>query len=415
LDSLPLIGSVVSDAQHASHIVHQSAEEQGSTDGEEWLRTLEKKDEKVLVHHWYRPDSYDEWVSETLGDYADPAPQQDHSGPWNVSVRWVNDSFTFNEWTNEEDYEPNAHRGGQGSESSAQSSQRYKSKRDSPDEIESHPKRVKRSPSATPLESEDKTPGPSNEDIAMEETSASLAISQDLEGTLPADIDSMDVDSKDDADTESKAEESSTKGTETKEASVADRDSNRGSAPPESEEALTQAEAERFKLEEEAGRYLSRQTQEVTIPSYAAWFSLSKIHEIEHKSLSEFFNLKNRSKTPTVYKDYRDFMINTYRLNPSEYLTVTACRRNLAGDVCAIIRVHSFLEQWGLINYQVRVVVLLYIGWYAHQVILRSNIYSSCVNRLTPKRVLPLLDHPLLVTFGLLPIPRKVCSLSSQV
>jgi len=36
-------------------------------------------------------------------------------------------------------------------------------------------------------------------------------------------------------------------------------------------------------------------------------------------------------------------------------LTVTACRRNLAGDVCAIIRVHAFLEQWGLINYQVAI------------------------------------------------------------
>ncbi|CAO3617507.1 unnamed protein product [Mucor fragilis] len=40
-------------------------------------------------------------------------------------------------------------------------------------------------------------------------------------------------------------------------------------------------------------------------------------------------------------------------MNPVEYLTITACRRNLTGDVCAILRVHSFLEQWGLINYQV--------------------------------------------------------------
>merc|ERR1719209_2091602 len=46
-------------------------------------------------------------------------------------------------------------------------------------------------------------------------------------------------------------------------------------------------------------------------------------------------------------------MIDTYRLNPTECLTSTACRRNLAGDVCAIMRVHAFLEQWGLINYQV--------------------------------------------------------------
>ncbi|KAJ2162718.1 SWI/SNF and RSC complex subunit Ssr2 [Coemansia sp. RSA 552] len=72
------------------------------------------------------------------------------------------------------------------------------------------------------------------------------------------------------------------------------------------------------------------------------------IHETQ-----PFFNGRNMSKTPTVYMEYRNFMVNSYRLNPVEYLTVTACRRNLAGDVCAIMRVHAFLEQWGLINYQV--------------------------------------------------------------
>ena len=80
---------------------------------------------------------------------------------------------------------------------------------------------------------------------------------------------------------------------------------------------------------------------------------MSTIHPIERRSLPEFFSNRNRSKTPAIYKDYRDFMINTYRLNPGEYLTVTACRRNLAGDVGAIMRVHAFLEQWGLVNYQV--------------------------------------------------------------
>lgn len=46
-------------------------------------------------------------------------------------------------------------------------------------------------------------------------------------------------------------------------------------------------------------------------------------------------------------------MINTYIQNPQQYLTQTACRRNLSGDVCAILRVHQFLEHWGLINYHV--------------------------------------------------------------
>lgn len=106
-------------------------------------------------------------------------------------------------------------------------------------------------------------------------------------------------------------------------------------------------------LEASARSHLIQQTHAIILPSYSAWFDMHQIHNLEKKALPEFFNSRNRSKNPAVYKDYRDFMINTYRLNPSEYLTVTACRRNLAGDVCAIMRVHAFLEQWGLINYQV--------------------------------------------------------------
>ncbi|KAI1979710.1 SWI/SNF and RSC complex subunit Ssr2 [Ophidiomyces ophidiicola] len=106
-------------------------------------------------------------------------------------------------------------------------------------------------------------------------------------------------------------------------------------------------------LEASARSNLISQTHAIILPSYTSWFDMSIVHNLEKKALPEFFNNRNRSKTPAVYKDYRDFMINTYRLNPVEYLTVTACRRNLAGDVCAIMRVHSFLENWGLINYQV--------------------------------------------------------------
>ncbi|KAJ7269952.1 SWI/SNF complex protein [Mycena rebaudengoi] len=119
------------------------------------------------------------------------------------------------------------------------------------------------------------------------------------------------------------------------------------------DEDPAQLEATRLRLEDQARKYLAAQTHEVIIPSYSAWFDMAKIHPVERRALPEFFNSRNRSKTPAIYKDYRDFMINTYRLRPMEYLTVTACRRNLAGDVCAIMRVHAFLEQWGLINYQI--------------------------------------------------------------
>ena len=132
-----------------------------------------------------------------------------------------------------------------------------------------------------------------------------------------------------------------------------DADDVEDAAEDDEPEDAQEAEANRARLEQQARKYLAAQTHEVIIPSYAAWFDMSKINKVEERALPEFFNSRNRSKTPPIYKDYRDFMINTYRLRPREYLTVTACRRNLAGDVCAILRVHAFLEQWGLINYQV--------------------------------------------------------------
>jgi len=133
---------------------------------------------------------------------------------------------------------------------------------------------------------------------------------------------------------------------------VADEDVESGDEGDDEDPA--QLEATRLKLEEQARKYLAAQTHDVIIPSYSAWFDMSTVHPVERRALPEFFNSRNRSKTPSIYKEYRDFMINTYRLRPTEYLTVTACRRNLAGDVCAVMRVHAFLEQWGLINYQVR-------------------------------------------------------------
>lgn len=88
------------------------------------------------------------------------------------------------------------------------------------------------------------------------------------------------------------------------------------------------------------------------IPNHARWFSFDKIHKIEKDGLSEFFRGNKPSKTPEVYIKYRNFMITLYRMNPKNYLSATSCRRNLAGDACAIMRIHAFLEHWGLINFE---------------------------------------------------------------
>lgn len=102
--------------------------------------------------------------------------------------------------------------------------------------------------------------------------------------------------------------------------------------------------------------HFSSMNNPVIIPSCASWFDMNGIHQLERDALPEFFTGKS-SKTPQVYKNYRNHIIKLYRDDPKTYLTATMCRRNLvssfnkAGDACAILRVHAFLEHWGLINF----------------------------------------------------------------
>ncbi|CAG8600829.1 6289_t:CDS:2 [Paraglomus brasilianum] len=430
-------GRVTNSIDEATHIVHSYTTTDTEEADDEWFRTLEKRNGQVFVHWWYYPDSYDQWIPET-DDQADPEPAPDHTGPWNISARWLRDSEAFNEWMNEEDYEidGNDRRLSAGEDQTAATTTTttfldtgslYKRSHDSyadqttsemDVDIQTGNPVVKRArkkspePDAVPThksiklvnieESAPKVgvrgrknefepiPGGDISNISQEIPGNISKLSQEKQDNDNSEVDNlvnnlneahlapdnnanvMDIDhseldqadlttsgltpqnstsaiSKESEDPDSAAEPTSD--------SKAMDDSGAASTPqPDSantESSMANAEAEKRRLEEEARKYLSQQTQEVIIPSYAAWFDMARIHEIEKRSLPEFFNSKNKSKTPSVYKEYRDFIINTYRLNPSEYLTVTACRRNLAGDVCAIIRVHAFLEQWGLINYQV--------------------------------------------------------------
>lgn len=87
------------------------------------------------------------------------------------------------------------------------------------------------------------------------------------------------------------------------------------------------------------------------IPGYAGWFSWGKIHAIERRALAEFFDGRSLSKTPKVYKEYRDFIINKYRENPRRFLTFTEVRKMLVGDVNLIRKVFDCIEHWGLINH----------------------------------------------------------------
>ncbi len=69
-------------------------------------------------------------------------------------------------------------------------------------------------------------------------------------------------------------------------------------------------------------RYVEKNTkQSITIPSCTQWFSMDGIHEIETKTLPEFFCGVFPGKTPEVYKQYRNYIINLYRENTNAYLS----------------------------------------------------------------------------------------------
>ncbi|KAK1376093.1 SWI/SNF complex subunit SWI3A [Heracleum sosnowskyi] len=88
-----------------------------------------------------------------------------------------------------------------------------------------------------------------------------------------------------------------------------------------------------------------------TIPSDSRWFSWDDIHQVERYSLKEFFDASSITRTPKIYKEYRDFIISKYREDPNRRLTFSEVRKALVGDISLIHKVFVFLESWNLINF----------------------------------------------------------------
>lgn len=91
-------------------------------------------------------------------------------------------------------------------------------------------------------------------------------------------------------------------------------------AEPDSEILDTEAENHATFISSQLENF---QKTPIVLPSCSQWFDLDTIHEIEMNSLPEFFCGKYPSKTPQVYKEYRNFIISLYRENPQCYLSAT--------------------------------------------------------------------------------------------
>ncbi|XP_062854008.1 SWI/SNF complex subunit SMARCC2 isoform X1 [Trichomycterus rosablanca] len=346
-------GSVTDDKQSSTHVVVPIP---ASLEEEEWVRPVMKRDKQMLLHWGYWPDSYDTWIpsSEVEAVVEDPPTPEK---PRKVHAKWILDLDQYNEWMNEEDYEIVE----EGTRRKKISAKTLTDEVTAPDERRdkkpANTKKRKRSPSPSPTpppqESKKKntkkgptTPYTKSKRGQREEEPEDLTKDVDEPSPVPAPDESSLNKTVTKKDSEATPVKGGTEGDE-------QEDEAMETVGKEEEEGSPSVKGEPVKNTDLHEDNVTEQTHHIIIPSYAAWFDYNSVHAIERRALPEFFNGKNKSKTPEIYLAYRNFMIDTYRLNPQEYLTSTACRRNLAGDVCAIMRVHAFLEQWGLINYQV--------------------------------------------------------------
>jgi len=324
--------AIVDSEKDATHIIYPSDEDLRSD--EMYCRGVFKRGDKCLVHFYRMPESFDNWGQMWTPEEKEPPEgiPDEKEEQYRVSIDWLLEADGYNEWMCEEDYEVE-------DDGKPKENEMYMNDEEFSNCFEKPKKKAKRkrSPSPPPKAKGAKAKGKANNKRSK-----------------------MDEEEEDDltADMEDPISENSIS-----EVKVTAANAGRPDMQPQKgggtfmdvDEASmdTKDEKDKEKDKDDVEDNVTEQTHHIIVPSYSSWFDYNAIHSIEKRALPEFFNGKNRSKTPEVYLSYRNFKIDTYRLNPTEYLTSTACRRNLAGDVCAIMRVHAFLEQWGLINYQV--------------------------------------------------------------
>ncbi|KAG1119248.1 hypothetical protein G6F42_013017 [Rhizopus arrhizus] len=374
----------VDNVDNATHILHGKLHEYNKSSVEEdWFRTLEKDGNMVLVHWWYYPDSFDSWLPQTQ-QFTDPEEPPEHNGSWKISVRWLQDTERFNEFMNEEDYEDL-------DEDEEEEEEEEEEAEDEEDENDA--------------EDDHETEGVEAEDDEDDEDD-----DEDQEPITPAKRKHSDRGSavtvatptiKDVPKLKSVAKQSSPSSSV---ATNLDNAAFQEPAPPsvpvlqaghQPVIRVRDIEAEKPQIgsrqrKNEFEPYLNgditnisqftsvnveypmrpnkiRKVDEETTDdkviniatlikatpfNYAEldlpeWFDQSFINENELLALPE---IGSTDLSEDQYKEYRNYMIDTYRANPDFYLTISACKSKLDADLVTLVRIHNFLELNNIIN-----------------------------------------------------------------
>uniref|UniRef100_A0A665X4I0 SWI/SNF complex subunit SMARCC1-like n=1 Tax=Echeneis naucrates TaxID=173247 RepID=A0A665X4I0_ECHNA len=263
-------GTLTEDRTLASHHVFPSTSL--STEEDEWMCPVLRKDKHVLVHWGMHPDRYCVCVCPYLIFLWDCVFQ--------VHAGWVLDTDVFNEWMNEEDYCVD--------ERNVPIVLRHRIfLRD--DQSKSTPsKKRRRSPS--PPSSEGRKKGKKGRRRGQQEEEPEEDLTKDMEDPTPVPnmeevILPKNVNLKKDSEN-----------TPVKGGTMADLDEQEDDFPGREDE---EGRGEIPRLSEGEDN-VTEQTHHIIIPSYTSWFNYNSTHLIEKRALPEFFNGKNKSKSPEM-------------------------------------------------------------------------------------------------------------------
>lgn len=313
------------DAPGVSQVVYPFGPDGDPDDGVQYMRVLDRRGADARVHWWYWPDSYDSWIP------ADQAPELDDPdkpsrGPRKVYLRWLVDSKRFNEWMNPVDYETEEYQKEQDALEQNQSASRSRQV----DGSETIGSKRKFSPGGD---------AGTKRALPRQRTGSGWHKAGPDQQLPPHVAWNQVTDAERQALDGSASAENISRGQQRGPVRTHSYNLPQGTGPDPVSSGIPPAEADL--------------TQELyKVPSHAAWFGYNAIHDIERKSVPDFFNGKAQSKTPKIYKEYRNFMINKYREDVKRRLTFTECKKLLAGDAMGVFKLWQFLESWGIINYQ---------------------------------------------------------------
>lgn len=316
--------AVVSYPSVATHVVYPDPDgvREHQTDGQVLVRVLERArfddDELCFLHWFHHPDSYDDWVPghEVLGHVYVPRKRQERE-VWHVHARWVRDLELYNEFMNELDYEMPA----TFTDLVGQSPKLLTAEKTS-------------KPYSTLVRLRLRLPRESEESPTKVKTKEEGGGAASLGSHANKKTNDTDIDSDGDRPMEDADGASGEDGNEQK---------DNGEASGENvENGETGDKDPNAKISIGNGAFM---------PHFTKWFKLEAVHDIEKRALPEFFDGRFPSKNEGTYQEIRNYMVETWRKKPKEYLSSTAARKRLSGDACCILRVHGFLEHWGLINY----------------------------------------------------------------